>query len=170
MKNKLNRLAAAAVLAVGLTIMASAPVAAATPVVAAVAVAHQVAAAAVPLVVQPASVADVTAPVITFDLDWPKAIQFALAIVLPLLVAIVTKVTTPGRKRGILLAVLTLATTILTQLGGAFAGIPLELAQAVLTAGISFLVSVGFYFGLWGTKGPAGESVSSYLIKNVGPK
>jgi len=108
------------------------------------------------------------APIISFTPSWPQLIQFALAIVLPLLVAIVTKRTQSGRTRGILLALLTLISTVLTSLLGAFNGVPVELFSAGLTAIMSFIISVGFYFGLWGAKGPTGESISSKLIEDVG--
>ena len=113
---------------------------------------------------------------LTFEFSLVTLLQFVLAIVLPLLVAIVTTRVTSGRKRGILLAAITLVTGLLTQIVGALvSGTPLDLFSVVLTLLISFVISVGFHFGLWGASGPpnpvTGEprpSISTYLIDNVG--
>lgn len=107
---------------------------------------------------------------ITFSFSWVLVIQFILAIVLPLLVAIVTKRSTSGRVKGVLLAALTLVGTLLTQVLGALTtGVPLDLFAAILTALVSFGISVGFYFGLWSTKDSSGDSITSNLQENVGP-
>lgn len=115
----------------------------------------------------------------TFEFSWAVLVQFVLATVLPLAVAVVTTRAQSGRVRGVLLAVLTLATTLLTTLLHALTtGEAVEWFSVVLTAVGSFIVSVGFHFGLWGANGPVrdpatGErapSVSAYLIENVGRK
>ena len=113
---------------------------------------------------------------ITFDFSWVTLLQFVLAIVLPLLVAIVTKRTTSGRLRGVLLASLTVVSVVLTSILNALVtGVEVELFGVLLTALISFIISVGFHFGLWGAAGPVdpatGEkkpSISATLINNVG--
>lgn len=105
-----------------------------------------------------------------FVFSWAVLVQFCLAVVLPLLVAVVTKRTQSGRLRGVLLAALTVATTLLTTLAAGLSGQPVEWFAVLLTAVGSFVVSVGFHFGLWGAKGPDGTSISATIIENVGAK
>lgn len=113
----------------------------------------------------------------TFDFNLVLLLQAVLAVFLPLLVAVVTTKVTSSRARGLILALLTLVTSFLTELLGALtAGVPFDVFQWLLVALGSFLVSVGFHFGLWGASGPKtpdGQptaSISAKIIENVGAK
>lgn len=107
---------------------------------------------------------------ITFVFSWVTLIQLLLAVVLPLLVAIVTKRVTSSRARGVWLALLSLITSILTTIGTALVtSTQINLFEALAVALVSFVISVGFHFGLWGARGPDGApSISAKLIDNVG--
>ena len=113
----------------------------------------------------------------TFDFNLQLLLQAVLAVFLPLLVAVVTTKVTSGRARGLILALLTLITSFLTELLASLtAGSPFDVFQWLPVALGSFLVSVGFHFGLWGASGPKtpdGEptpSISAKVIANVGAK
>lgn len=134
-----------------------------------------VAAAAVPL----APIADVvsadTEGAIAFVFSWVTVVQFVIQIGLPLLVAIVTTRVTSGRRRGILLAALTLIATLLNAVLQGLLGGDVELFGILLAAGAGFLISVGFHFGLWGASGPVDPttgqpkpSISAIIVGSVG--
>lgn len=87
---------------------------------------------------------------IEFHLDAAQVIGLVLSAVLPLLVGLVTTRVTDGRVKAVLLAALTLATGLLTELLAAVnAGTTYDLGEG-LTAGVTgFLIAVGLHFGLY---------------------
>lgn len=90
------------------------------------------------------------APVVVFSLDWAIVIQIVLAVFLPILVGLVTTRVTKGSIKAWLLAGLTLATSVLTQLGQAIAaGTAFDLGLALLAVIPAFAISVATYYGLW---------------------
>ena len=101
---------------------------------------------------------------LTFSLPWPILIGFLVATVLPLLVGLVTtRVTSPG-VRAVLLAALSAATGLLSELGSALThGTTYDMGQGLLVALAAFLVAVGMHFGLWKPTGAAtaAQSVGS---------
>lgn len=87
---------------------------------------------------------------IVFTLDPAIAIQIVLAVFLPILVGLVTTRVTSGSIKAWLLAGLTLATSVGTQLGQAIAaGVPFDIGLALLAAIPAFAISVATYYGLW---------------------
>lgn len=87
---------------------------------------------------------------IEFNLDVALVIQLLVSTVLPLLVGLVTKtVTRPGVK-AVLLAVFSLLTSLLVELGAAVtAGATYDIGQGLLLALPTFLIAVGLHYGLW---------------------
>lgn len=93
---------------------------------------------------------------IEFNVDPQLIITLLVGTVLPLLVGLVTKVTTSGGVKAVLLAALSLASSLLTELGVAIAnGVPYDLGAGLLVALPTFLVAVGLHFGLWKPVGAA---------------
>lgn len=93
---------------------------------------------------------------IAFTLDTALIIQLLVSTVLPLLVGLVTKtVTSPGAK-AVLLAGLSLVTSLLVELGASVAaGTSYDLGQGLLLALPTFLIAVGLHYGLWKPVGAA---------------
>lgn len=93
---------------------------------------------------------------IDFNLDVALVIQLLVSTVLPLLVGLVTKtVTRPGRK-AVLLAGLSLLTSLLVELGASItAGTTYDVGQGLLLALPTFLIAVGLHYGLWKPVGAA---------------
>lgn len=125
-----------------------------------------IALAAVTLFGAPANAADgaahailATVAVAAFTLDPALVIQLVVSTVLPLLVGLVTKtVTRPGVK-AVLLALLSLATSLLVELGAAIAsGATYDVGRGLLLALPTFLIAVGLHYGLWKPVGAAGRA------------
>ena len=92
----------------------------------------------------------------TFTIDLALVIQLLVSTVLPLLVGLVTKVTTNAGAKAVLLAALALATSLLTELGNALAhGETYDVGRGLLLALPTFLIAVGVHFGLWKPTGAA---------------
>ena len=107
----------------------------------------------------------VNAPVVLFTLDWAVVVQILLAVVMPLLVGLVTTRVTSGSVKAWLLAGLTLATAVITQLGAAItSGTPFDLGLALLSTIGAFIVSVGTYYGLLK---PTGIAVKAQDVENT---
>lgn len=106
---------------------------------------------------------------ITFNIDWITALQFGLAIVLPLLVGIVTTKVTASNVKAIVLAFLALLSGVGTELlVAATSGEAYDLAAGLFRFVSIFVVSVATHFGVWKAENKNGVSVSSYLQENVG--
>lgn len=92
----------------------------------------------------------VAEPAVTFTLDPAVVVQLLVAFLLPVLVGLVTTRVTSSGRRAWLLAGLTLATSLLVELGRALtAGTIYDLGVALLTALPAFVVSVATHYGLW---------------------
>lgn len=105
---------------------------------------------------------------ITFTLDPLLVIQLLVSTVLPLLVGLVTKqVTRPGFK-ALLLALLALVTSLLTELGAAIAnGVPYDVGQGLLLAIPTFLIAVGLHYGLWKPTGVSEKAQALFDSKTI---
>lgn len=93
---------------------------------------------------------------LSFSLDLVTVLQLVAGTLLPLLVAVVTKVTThPGRK-AIALAALALVASVLGQIIDALVTqTPLDVGLALLLAIPTFVVAVATHYGLWKPTGVA---------------
>lgn len=101
-----------------------------------------------------------TAPVaVAFTLDPAAVVQLLLAVVMPVLVGLVTtRVTSAGRKAW-LLALLTLVTSLLIELGRSItAGTTYDLGVALLSALPAFVVSVSAHYGILKPTGISGAA------------
>lgn len=100
--------------------------------------------------------------IVTFD---PALIiQLLISTVLPLAVGLVTKTTTNGGTKAILLAGLALLTSLLTELGQAIAnGTPYDIGQGLLLALPTFLIAVGMHFGLWRPTGSSEAAQKTFV-------
>jgi hypothetical protein len=101
--------------------------------------------------------------VIAFDVNWWDVLQFTVTILLPLLVGFVTTKATPGVRKAILLAGL----TVLVNVGGALLawyqeGAPgaFNLADALFTALTGFVFAVAAQFGIYASKDASGTSIT----------
>jgi hypothetical protein len=98
----------------------------------------------------PALAAEVAEPAVTFTLDPAVVVQLLVAFLLPVLVGLVTTRVTSSAHRAWLLAGLTLATSLLVELGRALtAGTGYDVGPALLAALPAFVVSVATHYGLW---------------------
>ena len=96
---------------------------------------------------------------IDFNLDWVQILTFVVAILLPLLVGLVTKVVTSPGTKAILLALLAAAAGLLSELVTALTtGATYDLGAALVTWLGIFIVAVATHFGLWK---PTGVSVAA---------
>lgn len=85
-----------------------------------------------------------------FTLNPAVVVQLLLTIVLPIAVGLVTTRSTSGGVKAWLLAGLTLATSLLTQLASAIANnASYDVGVALLAAIPAFAISVATYYGLW---------------------
>lgn len=105
-----------------------------------------------------------------FNIDWIVVLQFVIATLLPLLVAVVTTKVTSGKVKGVLLALFAFLTTVLTAIVEALiSGATLDVGALLLTAGGTFAWAVISYFGIWRATGPAGDpSIAEKITANVG--
>lgn len=103
----------------------------------------------------PALAAPVVAePAVMFTLDPAVVVQLLVAFLLPVLVGLVTTRVTSSGRRAWLLAGLTLATSLLVELGRALtAGTGYDVGVALLAALPAFVVSVATHYGLWKPSG-----------------
>lgn len=132
MKN-LIRAAIAALLTVGIVMIADAPATAASFTAAAPA-----------------------AALISFTLPLPLLIGLLVSTILPLLVGLVTKVVTNPGVRATLLALFSALTGLLTELGAAASsGRTYDIGTGLLLALSAFLVATGLHFGIYKPTGAA---------------
>lgn len=91
-----------------------------------------------------------------FTLEPALVVQLLVSTVLPLLVGLVTKTVTHGGAKAVLLAALALITSLLVELGHSIAAsVPYDVGAGLLLAIPTFLVAVGFYYGLYKPTGVA---------------
>ena len=96
---------------------------------------------------------------IVFTLEPALVIQLILTVLMPIAVGLVTTRTTSGAIKAWLLAGLTLASALLTQMGAAIAGgTAFDLGLALLSTIPAFAISVATYYGLWKPTG-VGQAV-----------
>lgn len=85
-----------------------------------------------------------------FTLDPAQVIQLVLTIILPIAVGLVTTRTTRAAVKAWLLAGLSLATSIVTEMAQAVgANATFDLGVALLAAIPTFAIAVATYYGLW---------------------
>lgn len=93
---------------------------------------------------------------IAFSMDAALIVQLLVSTVLPLLVGLVTRVVTRGGVKAVLLALLSLVTSLLVELGESLAaGTVYDLGQGLLLALPTFLIAVGMHYGIWKPTGTA---------------
>lgn len=106
---------------------------------------------------------------IVFSVDPILIIQMVLSVFLPIAVGLVTTRVTKGSVKAWLLALLTLLTSLVTQLGDALTShTPFDLGLALITVIPAFAISVATYYGLWkptGIGGAAQDVESTTLIR-----
>lgn len=109
---------------------------------------------------------------IEFNIDWIIVLQFVVASLLPLLVAIVTTKVTSPKAKAVLLAVLAFFTGLLTEIVAALVnGTVYDLGSGLFNALAIFIVSVATYFGIWSREGKNAPSVTTQLAAvGVKPK
>jgi hypothetical protein len=100
---------------------------------------------------------------IEFTIDPILVITLVVGTVLPLLVGLVTTRVTHSGVKALLLAGLSLATALLTELGASWTrGEAYDLGTGLLLALPTFLVAVGLHYGIWK---PVGASAA---VQSVG--
>lgn len=106
---------------------------------------------------------------IEFNVNAIMLLQFVLAIVLPLLVGLVTtRETNPGRK-AVLLAVLALATSLVTEaFNAASNNETYDLGAGLFAALGTFVISVAMHYGLWKPTSVTAAAQNS-LVKSGDP-
>lgn len=103
---------------------------------------------------------------VTFSTNWITVIGLILGVILPVIVNIVTTWKTTPQIRATVLAGLSLATSILTQLSVALASDTVfNIGTALIATLGTFLIAVASAWGFWDP-----TKVSSYLRHRVGVK
>lgn len=101
---------------------------------------------------------------IEFTIDPVLVVSVLVGTVLPLLVGLVTTRVTHSGVKAVLLAALSLATALGTELGAAWSrGDAYDLGQGLLLALPTFLVAVGLHYGIWK---PTGVSAAAQSVGN----
>lgn len=96
-----------------------------------------------------------------FGIDWPTIIQILVSTVLPIVVGLVTNWRTSSSTRAILLALLSVVTSGLTELLTALdAGVAFALGQWLVSAVVTFVIAVATHFGLWKPTGVSEAAIS----------
>ena len=114
---------------------------------------------AVPASASAPALAHTAAVTVGFTLDPATVVQLLVAFVLPVLVGLVTTRVTPAAAKAWTLAGLTLATSLLVELGRTItAGGVFDIGVALLAALPAFVVSVATHYGLWKPTGVSGAA------------
>jgi len=96
---------------------------------------------------------------IEFNIDWVQVLTFVVAIVLPLFVGLVTKLTTNPAARAILLALLSAIAGFLAELLNALQShTSYDVGTALLTWIGIFVVAVASHFGVWKPTGVSAKA------------
>lgn len=98
-----------------------------------------------------------------FVLDWWLVLQFFLSTGLPLLVGLVTTRMTSANVKALLLLGLSVLSSALTELASWNAAgrlEPYDLFSALMMAITSFVIGVGFHFGLYSRPNSSGVSIA----------
>lgn len=89
-------------------------------------------------------------PEFTFTLDFAGIVQLIITVALPVLVGLVTTRVTSARAKALLLAALSLVSSMLTEiLAAAEAGTAYDIGQGVVTAVFTFMGAVALHYGFW---------------------
>lgn len=89
-------------------------------------------------------------PEITFTFDGGMTLQLVLTVVLPVLVGLVTKRVTSASTKAILLAGLSVVSSLLTEiLSAAEAGTAYDLGRGLTAALFTFVGAVALHYGLF---------------------
>jgi hypothetical protein len=105
---------------------------------------------------------------LTFTFDWIQVLTFLVAIFLPLLVGLVTKVVTHPGTRAILLALLSAVIGFLSELLTALqTQSAFDVGAALITWLGIFVVAVATHFGIWK---PTGVSTKAQAAFNGNPQ
>lgn len=86
-------------------------------------------------------------PTVIWDLS-PASVSIIVGFLLPLLVGLVTKVSTPSSVKGVLLLLLSAVSGLLAQAAVEDAGFAVT-QEALISAGITFAIGVATHYGLW---------------------
>lgn len=93
---------------------------------------------------------------IVFDIPAWQLFQLLASTVFPLVIGLVTTRVTDAARRAVLLAGLSVVSSLATELAAALqTHTAYNLGQALLAALASFLIAVGTYYGLWRPTGAA---------------
>lgn len=87
-----------------------------------------------------------------------QVISLLVGVVLPVLVGLVTKVTTSESTKAILLAALSAVSGFLSEYGAAVGAGTFNWFDALLTAITTFVVAVAMHYGLWKPTGVAARA------------
>lgn len=102
----------------------------------------------------------------TFTLDPVLVIQLLVSTVLPLLVGLVTKRVTHSGTKAVLLALISLATSLLAEMGAALTqGVLYDFGQGLLLAIPTFLIAVGMHYGIWKPTGVSEKAQDAFVKK-----
>jgi len=98
---------------------------------------------------------------LAFSVDLQLIIQLLVSTVLPLIVALVTKRTTPGGVQAVLLATLAVVSSGLTELLASIrADEPFDVGVWLVAAIGSFVVGVATHYGLWKPTGTTTKALA----------
>ncbi len=99
-----------------------------------------------------------------FDVPLWQVLQILAGTILPLVVGLVTTRLTASNKKAVLLVVLSVGTSLLTELGAALqTGAEYNLGNALLLGLVTFIVGVAAQFGVWKAENNDGVSVTSLV-------
>lgn len=94
-----------------------------------------------------------------FTLDGAAVVQLLVAVILPILVGLVTTRVTSESRKAVLLAALSLVTSVLVSLGAAIQeGQTFDLGVALLAAIPTFAIAVASHYGLWKPTGVSAQA------------
>lgn len=100
-----------------------------------------------------------------FTLDPAQVVQLVLTVILPIIVGLITTRTTSSSVKAWLLAGVSLATSVLTELAHAIATTAVfDLGVALLAAIPTFAIAVATYYGLWK---PTGIAVKAQEVEKT---
>jgi hypothetical protein len=101
--------------------------------------------------------------VLLFTLSAATVVQLLLTVFMPIAVGLVTTKTTSPALKTVMLALLTLVTSLLVELAKAIAnGTNYDLGVALLAAIPAFAISVSMHYGLWK---PTGASEAAQRVE-----
>lgn len=101
---------------------------------------------------------------VEFALTWVQVLQFAIAVVLPLFVGLVTTRVTSSRWKAILLTLLSVGSGLLTEILAAIqADRPYDLAAGLIAGVTTLVIAIAIQYGIWKPTG-ATAAVQNTLV------